>query len=63
MKEFCVVQYRNGKFDSVLSGMGKNKNTLDSTHSRSSAYYHKKELEKELWRKTSGLTYKVESSH
>lgn len=62
MKEFNVVQYRNGKFDSVLSGMGKNKNTLDSTHSRSSAYYHKKELEKELWRKQSGLSYKVERS-
>jgi hypothetical protein len=60
MDKFCVVQYRYGKFDGVLSGMGKNKNTLDSTHSRSSAYYHKKELEKEPWRKTIGLSYKVE---
>ena len=60
MKEYIVVQYRHGKFDGVLSGMGKNKNTLDTTHSRSAAYFHKKELEKENWRKVSGLTYKVE---
>ena len=61
--KYCVVQKRNGIFDGVLSGMGKNKNTLDSGHSRSSAYFHKKELEKEIWRKRSGLTYSVETSY
>ena len=61
--KYCVVQNRNGKFDKVLSGMGKNKNTLDSGHSRSAAYFHKKELEKEIWRKQSGLTYTVTTSY
>ena len=57
-----VIQYRNGNFDSVLSGMGKNRGTLDSAHSFKSAHYHKKLLESEPWRKLAGLSYKVEKS-
>lgn len=61
MTRYIVVQYRHGKFDAVMSGMGKNKNTLDIDHSRSAAYRHARGLRNEHWRKLAGLTYKVES--
>ena len=56
---YQVAQYRNGIFDGVLSGLGKNRGTWDSTHGRSCAYRHAKDLASEQWRKISGLTYKV----
>lgn len=59
-KRFEVVQYRHGKRDGALSGMGKNKGTWDSDHSRSAAYYHAAALRRESWRAIAGLTYKVE---
>ena len=58
---FCVVQYRHGKFDCVLSGMGKNRGTLDADHSRRSAQRHAKSLRAEPWRAIAGLSYRVES--
>lgn len=37
---YCVVQYtKEGKFVGVVSGMGKNKGTLDSDHSKTQANY------------------------
>lgn len=60
--QFVVVQKREGKFDCVLSGMGRNKGTLDATHSRRSAQRHAQQLRKEEWRKTAGLTYHVEEA-
>jgi hypothetical protein len=60
MERYEVVQYRNGKWDSIMSGMGKNKGTQDSDHSRSAAYRHAADLRKEPWREWAGLTYKVE---
>lgn len=44
MDEYKVVEYRNGKFSAVISGMGKNKGKWDSSHSRSAAYYHAAKL-------------------
>ena len=57
---FNVIQYRNGVWDCILSGMGKNKGTWDSDHSRSAAYRHASDLRKEPWRAVAGLTYRVE---
>ena len=57
---YQVVQYRNGKVDAVMSGMGKNRGTLDSMHSRSAAYRHAASMRKEEWRKRAGLSYRVE---
>ena len=57
---YCVTQYRNGLFDSVLSGMGKNRGTLNSGHSRRAAFRHAAALRAEPWRARAGLTYRVE---
>jgi hypothetical protein len=38
---YCVVRYTlDGKFDGVISGMGRNKGTWDSTHGRRTAQRH-----------------------
>ena len=55
-----VVQYRNNKFDAVMSGMGRNRGTLDSAHTQRTAQRHAQELRNESWRKTAGLSYRVE---
>lgn len=57
---FIVVQYRHGSFDSVMSGMGKNRGTWDADHSRSAAFRHAADLRRESWRVQAGLTYRVE---
>ncbi len=56
INEYKVVEYQNGKFSAVISGMGKNKNTWDSCHSRSAGYRHAAILRKE----NPDKTYKVE---
>lgn len=58
--EYCVVQYRKGKLDAVMSGMGKNRGTLDAGHSRRAAQRHAAELRREPWRESAGLSYRVE---
>lgn len=58
--QWHVVQYRHGVFDGVMSGMGKNRGTLDSDHSRRSAQRHAKALRAEEWRGRAGLSYRVE---
>lgn len=63
MEFFHVVQYTTaGKFVTVISGMGKNKGTWDSSHSRSAAYRHASQLRTcdEPWLK--GFVYKVEQT-
>ena len=60
---YCVVQYRHGKFDGIMSGMGKNRGTLDSDHSRRSAYRHAAALRAESWRTRAGLSYRVETEN
>ena len=57
--KYEVGQYRNGLFEGVISGMGKNRGTWDTTHGRSAAYRHARELRAEQWRSLAGLTYKV----
>jgi len=57
--QYQVAQYRNGVFHAILSGMGRNRGTLDSRHGRSAAYRHARELRAEQWRSRAGLTYKV----
>lgn len=37
---YSVVAYEQGRFIGVMSGMGRNRGTWDSTHGRSSAYRH-----------------------
>jgi putative IMPACT (imprinted ancient) family translation regulator len=61
---YCVVQYRHGKFDGIMSGMGKNRGTLDSDHSRRSAQRHARMLRMDNvneWRTRAGLSYRVET--
>lgn len=59
-ERFCVVQYRRGAFDAVLSGMGRNRGTWDSDHSRRAAQRHASQLRAEPWRARAGLSYRVE---
>lgn len=59
---YHVAQYRHGKFDGVMSGMGKNRGTLDAEHSRRAAQRHAQALRAEPWRAQAGLTYKVETT-
>jgi hypothetical protein len=59
VKSYQVGQYRNGLFDCILSGMGKNRGTWDSTHSKTAAYRHAAQLRKEAWRARAGLSYRV----
>lgn len=48
MKRYQVVQYAaNGNFMSIISGMGKNRGTWDSDHSRSAAYRHAAQCRKD----------------
>lgn len=65
--EFNVVMYRlqtnpHGArelaFIGVVSGMGKNRNTWDSGHSRSAAYRHAKDLRKTC--ADAGMRFRVE---
>jgi hypothetical protein len=56
-----VVQYRHGKFDTILSGMGKNRGTWDADHSRRAAQRHAADLRREEWRARAGITYRVEA--
>ena len=59
MSEYIVVKYNsNGNFDFVISGLGKNKNTLDTGMCKSSAYRYAKELNASA---VNGEKYKVES--
>lgn len=43
--EFIVVEYNaDGQFVAVISGMGHNRGTLDTTHTRSNAKAHAERL-------------------
>lgn len=57
---YCVMQYRNGKPDSVVSGLGRHAGTWSSDHSRRQAQRHAADLRREPWRERAGLTYRVE---
>ncbi len=37
---YCVVAYEGGRFMGVVSGMGRNRGTWDSSHGRRSAQRH-----------------------
>jgi len=63
---YHVVQYRHGRFDAIMSGMGKNRGTLDSDHSRRSAQRHARMLRMDNvnnWRTDVGLSYRVETEN
>ena len=60
MNAYHVVQYRRGAFDAVVSGMGRNRGTLDAAHSRRAAQRHAAALRREPWRAQTGLSYRVE---
>lgn len=41
MERFHIVRYtRDGKFDAVMAGCGRNRSTWDTGHSKSAAYKH-----------------------
>jgi hypothetical protein len=41
MQLYCVVKYtKAGKFIATISGMGRNKNTLDTTHGKRAVQCH-----------------------
>ena len=44
---FYVVQYVNGQFISVISGLGRNKGRWEASHSRRTANKYAKQLNKE----------------
>ena len=57
---YQVAQYQNGIFVCIVSGMGKNRNTWDSVHSRSAAYRHARKLRAEHPNLCAiGLSYRV----
>jgi hypothetical protein len=62
MKQYEVIQYRNGQWDAIMSGMGKNRGKLESQHSRRAAQRHAAALRAEPWRAIAGLSYKVEEA-
>lgn len=43
-QNFHVVRYIGGKFDAVISGMGRNRGTWDSSHSQRAAQRHARAL-------------------
>lgn len=61
-KRYEVIQYRHGKRDGIVSGMGKNRGTWDGDHSRSAAYRHAAALRRDPRRAAAGLTYRVEEA-
>ena len=55
-----VGRYQNGIFVCIVSGMGKNRGTWDSAHSRSAAYRHARKLRAEHPTLCAlGLSYRV----
>ena len=58
---YNVVEYKNGDWNAVVSGLGKNRGTWDSAHSRSSAYRLAKQLNEV--EKDDTLLYKVEHAY
>lgn len=54
---YNIVRYKDGQFDGVMAGCGRNAGTWDSDHSRSSAYRQAAKLRVEQ----PGYTYKVET--
>lgn len=59
---FFVVQYRHGRFDAIVSGIGKNRGTWEAGHSRRTAQRHAAAFRREPWRAAAGLSYKVEGA-
>lgn len=57
---YQVVQYTHGgQFRAVISGLGRNRGTWDSCHSRRTARRHAKRLRAEH----PGFAYRVETVH
>jgi hypothetical protein len=55
-----VVMYRNGQRVGAVSGMGKNRGTLDSAHSRSAAFHYARICRRD--EKDNSVTYKAEQA-
>ena len=58
---FYVVQYVNGQFISVISGLGRNKGRWEASHSRRTANKYAKQLNKENTAEC--VIYKVATDH
>ena len=58
---FYVVQYVNGQFISVISGLGRNKGKWEASQSRRKANKYAKQLNKE--NTAEYVIYKVETDH
>jgi hypothetical protein len=57
MKNWVVVEYRDGKFYAVVSGLGTNAGTLDAGHTRRTAQRWARKLN---GHKIPGVKFKVE---
>ena len=55
--KYYVVRYQHGQFDSVMAGLGRNRRTWDTAHSRRTAQRHATSLRKEQ----PGFSFAVES--
>ena len=55
MKIYEVNRYKDGRFVGTMAGLGRNKGTWDSSHSKSAAYRHARELNQER----DGYTYRA----
>ena len=60
-KEYYVVQYNNGQFDSVISGLGRNRGKWEAMHTERTANKYAKQLNQE--NTIAGISYKVETDH
>ena len=60
MKNYQVVQYKNAEFYGIVSGLGRNLNTWDSTHTKRTAQRYAKVL-REAYKNDVGVTFKVET--
>lgn len=56
---YQIGEYQNGIFTHIVSGCGKNKGTWGSTHSRSAAYKHAKDLNNEAKKRGMPFAFRV----
>ena len=56
MKLYEVNRYKDGRFVGAMAGLGRNKGTWDSSHSRSAACHYARQLNRER----DGYTYRAQ---
>jgi hypothetical protein len=56
MKRYQVIRYEEGRIVGVMAGLGRNRGTWDSSHSKSAAYRHARQLNQAR----DGYTYRTQ---